>query len=118
MSNSEIQTLRDYEADRRTREVYRYFQPKNPAALNAKIPEVDEHVASIADFSTIVTPILPDDLASEIPAEVSPSSPNTTLTAFAQLAALRLNAQRAFITYIFLFHACFKSGLMFSLKAY
>ncbi|KGO50409.1 CheY-like superfamily [Penicillium expansum] len=90
----------NYEADRQTREVYRYFQPENPAALNASLLQFDDHVASIADFPRVTTPFAPD--ASESEASFaegsSPSSPNTTLTSFAQLAALRLNAQRAFIT--------------------
>ncbi|KAJ5816014.1 CheY-like superfamily [Penicillium robsamsonii] len=90
----------DYEADRQTREVYRYFQPENPAALNTTLLQFGEHVGSIADFSRVSTPFLPDTSDSEtsFAEESPPSSPNTTLTSFAQLAALRLNAQRAFIT--------------------
>ncbi|KAJ5360765.1 CheY-like superfamily [Penicillium concentricum] len=90
----------DYEADRQTREVYRYFQPENPAALNATLLQFDEHVGSIADFSRVTTPFLLDasDSETSFVERSSPSSPNTTLTSFAQLAALRLNAQRAFIT--------------------
>ncbi|KAJ5793966.1 CheY-like superfamily [Penicillium paradoxum] len=99
MDNPDEKTLRDYEADRQTREVYRYFQPKNPAALNATLLEFDDHEVSIEDVSTLATPVVPGLLESETPSiEDSPSSPNTTLTSFAQLAALRLNAQRAFIT--------------------
>ncbi|KAJ5950345.1 CheY-like superfamily [Penicillium vulpinum] len=99
MENSSSQSA-DYEADRQTREVYRYFHPRNPAALNATPLEFDEHVASIADFSRVTTPFVPDPSDSETSfvESSSPSSPNTTLTSFAQLAALRLNAQRAFIT--------------------
>ncbi|KAI2733386.1 hypothetical protein CBS147332_401 [Penicillium roqueforti] len=90
----------DYEADRQKREVYRYFQPENPAALNASLFQFDEHLAAIGDFSRVTTPFVPDASASErsFVEGSSPSSPNTTLTSFAQLAALRLNAQRAFIT--------------------
>ena len=92
----------DYEADRQKREVYRYFHPENPAALNASLLQFDEHVASTADFSEVTTPFVPD--ASESKTGffdgICPTSPNTTLTSFAQLAALRLSAQRAFITYI------------------
>jgi hypothetical protein len=89
----------DYKADRQTREVYRYFHPENPAALNATLLE-SEHVGSIADLS-VTTPFLPNSSGSGTGyvEGSSPSSPNTTLTSFAQLAALRLNAQRAFITY-------------------
>ncbi|KOS46657.1 hypothetical protein ACN38_g2393 [Penicillium nordicum] len=88
-----------YEADRQKREVYRYFQPENPAALNASLLQVDEHVAIIGDFSRVSTPFIPDPCDSETNfVDSSPSSPNTTLTSFAQLAALQLNAQRALIT--------------------
>ncbi|KAJ5211161.1 CheY-like superfamily [Penicillium cf. griseofulvum] len=89
----------DYKADRQTREVYRYFQPENPAVLNAILVE-SEHVGSIADFSRVTTPFLPNasDPGTGYVEDSSLSSPNTTLTSFAQLAALRLNAQRAFIT--------------------
>ncbi|KAJ5519732.1 CheY-like superfamily [Penicillium fimorum] len=99
MDNPYGQTM-DYEADRQTREVYRYFQPENPAALNATLLQFDEHEGSIADFSRVATPFLPDvsDSETTFGERSSPSSPNTTLTSFAQLAALRLNAQRAFIT--------------------
>ncbi|KAJ6181131.1 hypothetical protein N7519_011592 [Penicillium mononematosum] len=90
----------DYEADRQKREVYRYFQPENPAALNASLLQLDEHVASTAGFSGVTTPFVPDESESKTSffEGSSPSSPNTTLTSFAQLAALRLSAQRAFIT--------------------
>ncbi|CAI7627996.1 unnamed protein product [Penicillium glandicola] len=90
----------DYEADRQTREVYRYFQPQNPAALNASLLQFGDHVAPITDFSRVTTPFAPDGSGSDTSfvEGSSPSSPNTTLTSFAQLAALRLNAQRAFIT--------------------
>ncbi|KAJ5956734.1 hypothetical protein N7501_011013 [Penicillium viridicatum] len=90
----------NYEADRQKREVYRYFQPENPAALNASLLQVDEHVAPIGDFSRLSTPFITDasDLETTFVEGSSPSSPNTTLTSFAQLAALQLNVQRAFIT--------------------
>ncbi|KAJ5561453.1 CheY-like superfamily [Penicillium sp. DV-2018c] len=99
MNDSDRQSLRDYQADRQTREVYRYFQPENPAVLHAT-SEIDDHVVSIADFSRVSTPVVPDASPSETNSTKAsaPSSPNTTLTSFAQLAALRLNAQRAFIT--------------------
>lgn len=101
VDNPHSQTM-DYEADRQKREVYRYFQPENPAALNASLLQLDEHVASTADFSGVTTPFVPDATESKTSffEGSSPSSPNTTLTSFAQLAALRLSAQRAFITYI------------------
>jgi len=102
MDISDKQTLREYEADRQAREVYRYFQPSNPAALNPGWLPFGSDSASIPDFSTAVpsaAPDFPDSETTAVEAGVL-SSPNMTLTSFAQLAALRLNAQRAFITYI------------------
>ncbi|KAJ5117189.1 hypothetical protein N7448_004132 [Penicillium atrosanguineum] len=100
MNDSDAQTLRDHDADRQAREVYRYFQPANPAALNASWLPFGDDSASIPDLSTAATSVVHDKSAPESdPAEASRfCSPNTTLTSFAQLAALRLNAQRAFIT--------------------
>jgi hypothetical protein len=101
MNDYTEQTLCDHEADRQTREVYRYFQPSNPAALNTVWPPGD-HEAATVDSSTATNSVILDDEVSEAASiEASPLySPNTTLTSLAQLAALRLNAQRAFITYI------------------
>lgn len=99
------QTLCDHEADRQTREVYRYFQPANPAALNATWPPVEHSatsidVSSIANSTNFVDSVVDEE---EVPGTTSIDdsplySPNTTLTSLAQLAALRLNAQRAIIT--------------------
>ncbi|CAI7587000.1 unnamed protein product [Penicillium pancosmium] len=98
------QTLCDHEADRQTREVYRYFQPANPAALNATWSP-GEHLATSIDVSSIAnsTNCVDSAVDEEVPGTTSIDdsplySPNTTLTSLAQLAALRLNAQRAIIT--------------------
>jgi hypothetical protein len=107
MSDFTEQTLCDHEADRQTREVYRYFQPENPAALNATWPLVDHASTSIAVSSTassadsvdLVDSAVDEGLPETTAIDDSPLySPNTTLTSLAQLAALRLNAQRAIIT--------------------
>ncbi|KAJ6110753.1 hypothetical protein N7486_002988 [Penicillium sp. IBT 16267x] len=95
------QTRCDHEADRQTREVYRYFQPENPAALNASWPldDVLTPTAGLSEATASVNSVLDDDVSETHSIEVSRLySPNTTLTSFAQLAALRLDAQRAFIT--------------------
>ncbi|KAJ6044062.1 uncharacterized protein N7446_002259 [Penicillium canescens] len=104
MSDLTEQALCDHEADRQTRETYRYFQPANPAALNATWPP-GEHLTTTVGLSTATNSAnsadsIPDDEISETASiDASPLySPNTTLTSLAQLAALRLNAQRAFIT--------------------
>jgi hypothetical protein len=87
------QTLCDHESDRQTRELYRYFQPVNPAA--------GENSATL-DLSRTTSSVVQDVEISETASiEASPlySPSRTFLTSLAQLAALRLNAQRAFITY-------------------
>jgi hypothetical protein len=104
MSDLTKQALCDHEADRQTRETYRYFQPANPAALNATWPP-GEHLTTATGLSTATNSansansVLDDEISETASIDASPLySPNTTLTSLAQLAALRLNAQRAFIT--------------------
>ena len=63
--------------DSRARELFHYFQPSNPAMLPMTGP-----AASKWKFS---------------PSTVKPESPNLVLTALAQLAAVKVNAQRAII---------------------
>ncbi|KAJ5930069.1 hypothetical protein N7466_005562 [Penicillium verhagenii] len=94
------QSPAEYEADRQAREVYRYFQPTNPAALNAAWLPLGDDSASVAGLSatTSTAPDLPVPGTTAVEAPSVLSSPNTTLTSFAQLAAQHLNAQRAFIT--------------------
>lgn len=96
----------EHKADRRVREVYRYFQPTNPAALNPTWLPFGAEVS--ANTTPLHLPTDPsdevglDNLAAAATAAVGPvdlNSPNTTLTAFAQLVALRLNARRALIRY-------------------
>lgn len=74
----------DHIDDCRARELYRYFQPTNPAALNSTCLPFGEEpsAAAVAGDGNGL------------------SSPNTTLTSLAQLAALRLNVQRAIIRYL------------------
>ncbi|KAJ5649324.1 uncharacterized protein N7484_003047 [Penicillium longicatenatum] len=101
MDDSTEQILCDHEADRQTREVYRYFQPANPAALNATWPPEDDLTTTIglSTATVSVDSVLDDEIFETHSIEAGRLySPNTTLTSFAQLAALRLNAQRAFIT--------------------
>lgn len=95
------QAICDHEADRQTREVYRYFQPENPAALNATWPPIDDLTTTIGLSTATASDdsLLDDEVSDTLSVEANRLySPNTTLTSFAQLAALRLNAQRAFIT--------------------
>ncbi|KAJ5917873.1 hypothetical protein N7454_010248 [Penicillium verhagenii] len=90
----------EYEADRQAREVYRYFQPANPAALNAAWLPLGDDSSSVTGLSAAnsTAPDLPKPGTTAVEAPSVLSSPNTTLTSFAQLAAQHLNAQRAFIT--------------------
>jgi hypothetical protein len=107
MSDLTKQALCDHEADRQTRETYRYFQPANPAALNATWPP-GEHLTTATGLSTATNSadsansgnsVLDDEISETASIDANPLySPNTTLTSLAQLVALRLNAQRAFIT--------------------
>jgi len=62
----------------RARELYKYFQPNDPALLSGGWQQTD------------ITRASPEKL----------SSPNITLTAYAQYIAIRLNAQRALIRYV------------------
>ncbi|OJJ44216.1 hypothetical protein ASPZODRAFT_750130 [Penicilliopsis zonata CBS 506.65] len=93
--------------DRRARELYRYFQPANPAALTAsRLPAVDDvgdlissaAAASILDVAiTTSVPIAVGEAGSNSDPLISP---NLALTSFAQLATLRLNTKRALISLI------------------
>jgi hypothetical protein len=87
------QTLRDHEADRQSRELYRYFQPLNPAA--------GENSATLDLSRTTNSGVQDVEISETASIEASPlyGSSKTFLTSLAQLAALRLHAQRAFITY-------------------
>lgn len=83
--------------DRRFRELYRYFQPSNPAALL-----YSPLAPPFSDEAQIVDSAIPDNsgasLAIGLPSQ-DPSSANTILTTFAQTATLKLNADRAVIRY-------------------
>lgn len=83
--------------DRRFRELYRYFQPSNPAALlysPLAPPPLDED--QDIDPETSENPGA--SLAIGLPSQDSCSA-NTILTTFAQTAALKLNVDRAIIRY-------------------
>ncbi|KAJ5288255.1 hypothetical protein N7478_003941 [Penicillium angulare] len=91
------QTLCDYEADRQTREVYRYFQLENPVVLNTTWSAGEHSVTSIGVSSIersldFVDSAVDNEASKTASIDNSPLySPNTTLTSLAQLAALRLN---------------------------
>ena len=96
------QKKKAHRADRRSREVYRYFQPSNPAALNSTWLPFGNESNSAASLSAS-TPAFATEASTSakvIHQTSSRHSSNTTLTSFAQLAALGLNAERCLITYL------------------
>lgn len=80
--------------DRRSRELYRYFQPSNPAALLYSPLALDGD----QEIDATTSEIPGTSLAIGLPSQ-DPSSANTILTTFAQTAALKLNAEHAIIRY-------------------
>ncbi|OKL63186.1 hypothetical protein UA08_01887 [Talaromyces atroroseus] len=97
-SHEELVAHRD---DRRFRELYRYFQPTNPAAALYKqyVPATEE--SPVLETSDPIIPTVEgtaNPLAvSLMPPQEDLASPNTILTSFAQLAAHKLNVERAII---------------------
>jgi hypothetical protein len=96
MHSDSLKKLTARRDDRRFRELYRYFQPSNPAALlyPQYIPSSEQ------DPSTYTVEGASHALASVPSASNRPISPNATLTSFAQLACVQLNVQRAIIRYV------------------
>lgn len=102
----------EHGADRRARELYRYYQPDSltrglPAWLSTA---GDGHGRSSSSTASSSTPVRDGSVAgnSSSSASSNPSTAigpevlvlglsNNTLNSFAQLAALRLNVERAFI---------------------
>lgn len=88
----------EHTADRRVRELYRYYQPavSLPAGISSWVPSGEDPLAadgsgnsSSSATARPLTAIGPEPLVLGVN--------NTTLTSFAQLAALRLNVERALI---------------------
>jgi hypothetical protein len=83
--------------DRRFRELYRYFQPSNPAALlYSPLAPPSSEEAQVIDSA------IPENAGASLASGLAshdPSSANTILTTFAQTATLKLNADRAVIRY-------------------
>jgi hypothetical protein len=99
-----------HNADRRARELYRYYQPASQAkAVPSWLPTNDEFPFSAISETTITPPISERLVPSHGSATFRPATatgsealvlgtPNNTMTSFAQLAALRLNVERVFIS--------------------
>lgn len=99
----------EHNADRRVRELYRYYQP---ASLRTAVPSwipAGEALPPTSNTGEVNTPPASDDTgssggtaASRPSTTIGPDAlvvgaSNSTLTSFAQLAALRLNVERALI---------------------
>ena len=104
----ESQTKRDDEHHdgRRAREVYRFFHPERPPLNHVQHAFSNESYSppvSNADGSLPSPALLPQPAAnlgpvsSLLPEGLTLGDPNTTLTSFAHLAALRLNVERVLI---------------------
>jgi hypothetical protein len=93
MDSTSLKKLTAHRDDRRFRELYRYFQPANPAALLHPhyFPSREQ------DLSTNAVEGASHALASQPSLSNVPVSPNATLTSFAQLACVQLQVQRALI---------------------
>jgi len=100
-----------HNADRRVRELYRYYQPAGPVGVISSWLSKDERSSSPNSTGTsqVNTPPIQDGSCGSNSSTTSgPSTAmgpealvlgtsNNTLNSFAQLAALRLNVERAFI---------------------
>jgi hypothetical protein len=79
--------------DRRIRELHRYFNPANPAALRHPGYALPNNVSSLGAGEEELGDHIHPNLSGKI------CNPNTTLTSFAKLAALQLDVERAIIRY-------------------
>ncbi|KAJ5154619.1 CheY-like superfamily [Penicillium coprophilum] len=98
-----------HNADRRARELYRYYQPASqPDAVPSWLSADDGFPFSANSGNTLTPPISEGSMPSRSSAASRPATAmgpdalmlgtsNSTMTSFAQLAALRLNAERVFI---------------------
>ncbi|OQD69368.1 hypothetical protein PENPOL_c002G09081 [Penicillium polonicum] len=99
-----------HNADRRARELYRYYQPASQAeAGQSWLPTNDGFPFSAVSGNTITPPISEGSVPSHGSATSRPATAigseslvlgtsNNIMTSFAQLAALRLNVERVFIS--------------------
>lgn len=90
----------DHHAERRTRELYRYFRPTSHPDLNSACVTVED--APLAGVNGANVPVADTTKAAAITTALSPDTltlgdPNKTLNSFAQLAALHLNTEHALI---------------------
>jgi hypothetical protein len=83
----------DHQADRRMRELYRYFRPTRSPDLNSVCSATEDTLSgagvSAAEAAATTAALAPEALVL--------GNPNKTLNSFAQLAALHLDVDRALI---------------------
>ncbi|KAJ5594334.1 uncharacterized protein N7459_000542 [Penicillium hispanicum] len=108
-ATTRVQQKIEHNADRRVRELYRYYQPAGPIGIVPSwLPTNEDLPSSSSAGTSIITPLVDGCGNSNSSTTSRPSTAigpealilgtsNNTLTSFAQLAALRLNADRAFI---------------------
>ncbi|CAG8898846.1 unnamed protein product [Penicillium egyptiacum] len=99
-----------HNADRRARELYRYYQPASQSeVVPSWLPANDGFPFSAISGNIITPPISEGSMPSHGGAPFRPATAigsealvlgtsNSTMTSFAQLAALRLNVERVFIS--------------------
>ena len=110
METSRAEQKHRHAADRRVRELYRYYQPAGPLdVIPSWLSAEDALKSNLQGTSPVTTPPIQDGSGSSNssgtprpataigPETLVLGSGNNTLTSFAQLAALRLNVERAFI---------------------
>lgn len=86
----------DHQADRRMRELYRYFRPTRSPDLNSACSPTEDALSS-AGVSAAEAAGPAATTAALAPEALVLGNPNKTLNSFAQLAALHLNVDRAVI---------------------
>lgn len=97
-----------HNADRRARELYRYYQPGIQAGMIPSWLRASDEFPLSSPSGDVNTPPISESSAPSESSRVRPSTAigsealilgtsNSTLTSFAQLAALRLNVERVFI---------------------
>lgn len=109
MDSTRTQQNVEHNADRRARELYRYYQPAGTTSLVPSWLAPGEETSSPGPAGNTSTPAAGDgsthggsSAASNSSTTIGPEAlvlgaSNNTLTSFAQLAALRLGVERAFI---------------------
>lgn len=104
-----VTTKEQHAADRRVRELYRYYQPAGLKGISSSWLSAGEDLPASSSTGSPSTPPSDGSRDSNSSATSRPSTAlgpeplvlcasNNTLRSFAQLAALRLNTQRAAIT--------------------